>query len=114
MYKQIIIVRKDLGLSTGKTSAQVAHASYESAKKAKSAIRKEWELYGQKKVILSVEDVKELKELKQKADKLGLPNSLIIDAGRTEIKQGTITCLGIGPDKEDKIDKVTGHLKLLD
>ncbi|MBI5332612.1 MAG: aminoacyl-tRNA hydrolase [Candidatus Aenigmarchaeota archaeon] len=76
--------------------------------------RKEWEIQGQKKVVLSAQDVEELKSLKSMADKLKLSNSLIIDAGRTEIKKGTITCIGIGPDKEDKIDKATGHLKLLD
>ena len=37
----------------------------------------------------------------------------IADAGRTEVMPGTITCMGIGPDKEEKIDKVTGKLKML-
>jgi len=42
-----------------------------------------------------------------------LPHFLVKDAGLTQLKVGTITCLGIGPSEEKKIDKITGKLKLL-
>ena len=113
MYKQVIVIREDLKLSIGKLGAQSAHASYGAAKKANKKILKEWEDYGQKKVVLGTKDLKELKDLKKKADELKIANCLISDAGHTQLKPGTITALGIGPDKEEKIDKVTGHLKLL-
>jgi len=102
-----------LKLSVGKAAAQASHACHESAKKANKKILQEWENEGQKKVVLAAESVKELKDLQKAAEKLKVSNSLITDAGHTEVKKGTITALGIGPDKEEKIDKVTGHLKLL-
>ncbi|MEK6907151.1 MAG: aminoacyl-tRNA hydrolase, partial [Nanoarchaeota archaeon] len=66
-----------------------------------------------KKVILKVKDEKELLNFKKLADKYKLVNALIKDAGRTEIPSGTITCLAIGPDEDEKIDKITGKLKIL-
>ena len=39
--------------------------------------------------------------------------ALIKDAGHTVVEPGTITCLGAGPDLEDKIDKITGKLKMV-
>ncbi|MDP6293900.1 MAG: aminoacyl-tRNA hydrolase, partial [Candidatus Woesearchaeota archaeon] len=68
---------------------------------------------GMKKSVLGVADEKELIDYKNKAEDAGLVTALIIDAGKTEITPGTTTCLGIGPDNEEKIDKVTGELRLL-
>ncbi len=68
---------------------------------------------GQKKVAVKVADEKELHELEEAADDLGLPHALIVDAGLTEIPEGTVTCLGIGPAPTGMIDRLTGKLKLL-
>jgi PTH2 family peptidyl-tRNA hydrolase len=38
---------------------------------------------------------------------------MIQDRGLTEIAPGTVTVLGIGPDRADRIDKITGDLPLL-
>jgi PTH2 family peptidyl-tRNA hydrolase len=39
--------------------------------------------------------------------------SIFKDACLTQLPKGTITCIGIGPDKEEKIDKITKKLKLI-
>ena len=50
----------------------------------------------------------------QEARKAAIPCSLIEDSGRTEFGgKITLTAVAIGPDDPDKIDKITGHLKLL-
>lgn len=113
MHKQVIAVRKDLKLDKGKLAVQVAHASLDSYKKASPKAREEWESEGSKKVVLEAQGLKELLDLQKKARTIGLPCSLIRDAGKTQLRPGTITCLGIGPDSEERIDKVTGKLKIL-
>ena len=113
MYKQVILVRTDLKMSKGKTATQCSHASVEAVSRSSNDKVNEWKKEGMKKVVLKVKDEKELLRYKQEAEDLGLVTSLITDAGKTEIEAGTVTCLGIGPDKEDKIDRVTGKLKML-
>src|SRR3989338_932701 len=112
-YKQVILVRQDLKLPKGKMSVQVAHASVGSLVKSHKDDIKKWQNEGQKKVVLKVRDLDELLKYKQKAEDIGLVCALIEDAGKTVVEPGTITCLGIGPDKEEKIDKITGNLKMV-
>jgi len=113
MYKQAIVVRSDLKLSRGKLSVQVAHASVSALGMAGKSDAVYWKNEGQKKIVLKVENVEELLELEKRCNKLKIPCSIIRDAGMTELPKGTITCLGIGPGKEEKINKVTGNLPLL-
>ena len=112
-YKQCIVMRTDLKLSPGKLAVQVAHAAVSAADWADKKERDRWKADGQKKVVLKAANLQELYELKEKARREGLPTALITDAGRTEIAPGTVTVLGIGPADEEKIDRVTGHLKML-
>ncbi|MFH0868687.1 MAG: peptidyl-tRNA hydrolase Pth2 [archaeon] len=120
MYKQAIVVRVDLGMSTGKLAAQSAHASLESAMKVvkhdslfKTDIFNSWRKEGGKKVVLKVESESALKKIEAECVKNGLKSALIKDAGLTEIPAGSLTALGIGPDDEKRIDKVTGNLNSL-
>ncbi len=112
-YKQVIIIRKDLKLPKGKLAVQVAHASFEVASNSDEDVVKEWKEEGAKKVVLHVKDLDELLKLKNQCKAEKLKTALIKDAGHTVVKPGTITCLGIGPDKESKIDKITGKLKMV-
>ena len=112
-YKQVILIRDDLKLSRGKLASQAAHASVDALLKSHKDDITKWKNQGMKKVVLSVKDEKELLKLRQQADDAGLAVAIIADAGRTELAPGTVTAVGIGPDVEEKIDKVTGHLKLI-
>ncbi|MEM5790727.1 MAG: peptidyl-tRNA hydrolase, partial [Candidatus Aenigmatarchaeota archaeon] len=62
---------------------------------------------------LKVENLKELREIYKKARSKKLPHALIRDAGLTQVKKGEVICLAIGPEEENKIDEITGKLKLL-
>lgn len=114
-YKLVVAVRRDIKISPGKMAAQVAHAAVSCAMKAKTSekdLYSEWMREGQRKVILKVDDLGELERIEKKAAAAGLITDKITDAGLTEIPPGTITCLGVGPAKEEDIDRITGHLKL--
>ncbi len=111
--KQVILVRTDLKLPQGKACAQAAHASVEAVLKSDSTIVKTWRKEGMPKIVLKVKDEKELISFFQKAKDEELVSSLITDAGRTVVEPGTRTCVGIGPDEEEKIDLLTGKLSLL-
>ncbi|MFH1424516.1 MAG: peptidyl-tRNA hydrolase Pth2 [archaeon] len=113
MYKQAIVLRKDLKLSLGKAIAQACHASIEASSKAEPGDREAWHSEGSKKVVLEAKTLEDLQKLFQAAKDAGLAVALIKDAGLTEIPPGTITAIAIGPNKENAIDKITGELPLV-
>ncbi len=114
--KQVIVVRRDLGMGTGKIAAQVGHACVlgaENVRRSHTDWYNMWAEFGQEKVVLRVSSLSELEDVKKHAISLGLPWSEVTDAGHTQIEPGTVTCISIGPAPEDMIDKVTKDLKLL-
>lgn len=122
--KQVILVRKDLNMSPGKTAAQVAHASNRIilAKKRREGKKiildlspKEEGYYDShmSKVVLSVKNERQLLESYQKAKDLGLPCSLIKDAGYTELEGQNFTTVAIGPADAETIDSITGKFRML-
>ena len=112
-YKQAILIRQDLQLGKGKACSQAAHAAVEAVLRSEKEIIKQWREQGMPKIVLKVPTEKELKKYNQVAKDSGLVTALITDAGRTQIAPGSTTALAIGPDKEEKINLVTGDLKLL-
>ena len=112
-YKQCIVLRADLKLSKGKAAAQAAHASILSYDLATMRDRKKWKEQGQKKVVLKVNTLDEIYNLKYESEKFDLPVAIVEDAGLTEIPPGTVTAIGIGPASADEIDKVTKDLDLM-
>lgn len=112
-YKQAILVRHDLGLPKGKMSAQCAHAAVEAAHRASKDAFAGWHREGMAKIVLKVADEKELYKYIQQAKDAGLVTSIISDAGHTVVEPGTVTCGAIGPAKEEDVDAIVGHLKLV-
>lgn len=111
-FKQVIAVRADLGMSKGKTAAQVAHGAVRAAIKADEADVVEWLNTGEAKIVVRVDSEHQLHALAALADLVGFPNALIWDEGLTEIDP-SYTVVAIGPAPKEKIDLITGGLKLL-
>jgi len=127
--KQVIVVRKDLNMRKGKMCAQVAHASMkflvdklkeiededQAVQRFLSEEQNEWLFNGQfAKVVVSVDSEKELLDLIPTAIALNIFFKPIIDSGYTEFNGvSTLTCIAFGPDTKEKLDQLTGSLKLL-
>ena len=132
--KQVIVVRKDLKMRKGKLAAQSSHASmkvffdrieeiypdgrmhkpYKMLIEDVTSEMKEWIEGIFTKVVVGCDSEEELYQLKAEAEKKGCPVSLVIDNGLT-VFDGvkTPTCIAVGPAKNDVVDEITGHLKLL-
>lgn len=125
--KQVIVIRKDLNMRKGKIAAQASHASmgailnyavkmYEGELRVNienPAVR-EW-LEGRfTKICVSVDSEQELLDIYENAIKSNINVKLIKDAGLTEFNGvPTLTCLALGPDYPEKLNPISGHLKLL-
>lgn len=115
-YKLVIVVRTDIKMSKGKVAAQAAHAAVSAAEYARRNRPEWWSPWieeGQRKIAVKVNSEQEILELERRARKAGLPVALIVDRGLTELPPETMTCLGIGPAPAEKIDPITGQLRLL-
>jgi len=111
--KQAILIREDLKMDKGKMAVQAAHASVEAVLKSDKKLVAKWRSEGMTKVALKVSGLKELFKFKQMAEDSGMATALITDAARTFFKEPTTTCLGIGPDEDERIDELCGKLKLM-
>ncbi len=123
--KQVIVMRKDLGMRKGKMIAQGAHAAMKALLDrggadddrftfAMTPAMTAW-LGGRfTKVCVAVGSEVELDEIHARALAAGLPCALIVDAGKTEFHGvPTRTCLAVGPAWADEVDAITGGLPLL-
>jgi peptidyl-tRNA hydrolase, PTH2 family len=112
-YKQVIIVRSDLKLPSGKLAAQVAHASVGAVMESDQKVVTQWHGEGMKKIVVKVKNKNQLMKYAQQAQDANLTTCVVKDAGHTIVEPGTVTCCGIGPDLEKDIDAVTGKLQIL-
>jgi peptidyl-tRNA hydrolase, PTH2 family len=125
--KQVIVMRKDLGMRKGKMIAQGAHASLKVLVDA-GALDAERTTFAMPltpaaaawlggrftKVCVSVDSEAALDEIVVRAQAAGVRCALIIDAGHTEFHGvPTKTCCAVGPAWADAVDAITGALPLL-
>lgn len=137
--KQVIVMRKDLNMRKGKMIVQGAHAcmgffigsdiqpdmnyllsddydpppyDYKQGTSKYQNFMK-WVPSGMTKVCVGVESKEELDAIVSAAKEAKLVVHTVTDAGKTELESGTITCCAIGPNDDEEIDKITGHLRLL-
>lgn len=129
--KQVIVIRKDLGMRRGKEIAQGAHASIAFMANQLvpvpnehgvdlgirslllSAIEVAWLDSGFRKICCVVNSEKELLDLVQEATFAGVYVELIKDAGATEFGGvPTYTAAAFGPDTDENLDPITGGLTL--
>jgi PTH2 family peptidyl-tRNA hydrolase len=125
--KQVIVMRKDLGMRKGKMIAQGAHASLK-------ALLDRGEIRGDRpyfalpldeplaawlggrftKVCVSVDSEAALDAVVERARAAGVPCALVVDAGVTEFHGvATKTCCAVGPAWTADVDAITGELPLL-
>lgn len=136
--KQVIVMRTKFpdgkggtkGIRRGKEIAQAGHAVFACLGQRLQRLNKwqrwlvslilglqdefwEWLDASYAKVCCRADSEEELMDIYNQALDAGLEVHLITDSGKTEFKEPTCTCLAIGPDKVERINKITGRLRLL-
>lgn len=125
--KQVIVMRRNLGMGRGKEIAQGSHAAMAWLTGRMEVVQfddwtglvflseaeRKWVTGIFTKVTLQVATLDDLMAVHEAAEEAGLEVNLITDAGLTMFHgEPTITCLAIGPDYADLIDPVTKDLRL--
>lgn len=125
--KQYIIVRTDLGMSSGKLAAQAAHACMkvffdkmiilptDKSERTLYLTDEELEWVDGKftKITKKVKNENQLLKVYNAAKEAGLNVSLIKDAGLYGLEGENYTCIAVGPNYVDKCEPVVGKLQLL-
>jgi PTH2 family peptidyl-tRNA hydrolase len=119
--EQVIVMRRDLGMRRGKEIAQGAHAAMiwpaDRIRRPGSTFteaERRWLDGAFAKVCVWVDSEEVLLAVVHRAQEAGVLVRPCVDAGRTEFHGvPTPTCCAVGPDSPDRIDPITGHLKLL-
>lgn len=139
MAKQVIVMRKELKMKKGKLIAQGGHGPLDiflrmmnngvslkdetpEIKNGKYTLSMEVEVGSEidnwlrgisRKIALAVHSEEELIEIYKRAVEKGLPAKIVEDLGLTVFNGvKTKTAVVIGPDNDEVIDEITGHLPL--
>lgn len=101
-----LFLNRGLGMSTGKSCAQVAHAACEAQRISDPKLVDAWNSGGHyTKLVMLAEDAEQLRTFCDYIERRGFKTSLIIDEGRTEIKPFSLTALGV-----EIVDKDEQHV----
>lgn len=124
--KQVIVVRRDLGMRQGKACSQSAHSSGEFMREQIVASlgdgrrldfsddEIEWMTVGMAKITVRSDSREQFDAIADDARAKGLKVRVITDSGRTEFGGvPTVTALAIGPTRSAYVDGITGGLTLL-
>jgi PTH2 family peptidyl-tRNA hydrolase len=128
--KQVLVVRKDLPMPSGKQVGQGAHGAVNALAKEDGAYivqvgathelripldrdAKAWLDTDYRKIVLGIKSERALLELYEKARAAGLRCHLVRDNGLTVFNgEKTYTALAIGPHEDSVIDKLTKPMRL--
>jgi PTH2 family peptidyl-tRNA hydrolase len=107
MTKSVLVIRKDLKLSFGKLSAQIFHSA------SRSGVEMDYENERHTCIAKYCKSEAKILNLYEQCKEQGVAHGLQIDAGHSEVPEGTPTVLLVGPDDPEKVDAITRKLQLL-
>lgn len=123
--KQIILLRRDLKLRRAEAAALASKASmafiieYDVSDRSDSVqikltgIEAEWILNSATRIILGVQTEDALKKILLKAELQGIPTYEINGPSSGKFDEGIqLIAASLGPDESEKLDIITGNLKL--
>lgn len=73
----------------------------------------QWEACGTKKICLKGLSKEHLESLSQQATRARILVTPVFDAGKTQIAEGSLTVVAIGPAEAALLHPITGDLKLM-
>jgi peptidyl-tRNA hydrolase, PTH2 family len=128
--KQVLVVRRDLKMSKGKLAGQAGHAFSGFLRQYVHRLTLGWAVGNDdpnlteaqieyccsplhRKVVVATENLESLLEIHQMALARSIYSYLVTDAGLTQFDGPTQTCCAIGPETDEVLEGLTGHLPLL-
>lgn len=112
-YQMVVVVNTDLKMSKGKVLSQFGHAVdaiHELLEEYPDLVRA-WRECGSAKIALKGSQ-EEINQVYYDAKELGLLFYRVFDAGKTQVRAGSNTCIIVGPATRDELEPVTGKLSL--
>jgi len=123
--KQVILLRRDLRLRRAEAAALASKASMSfilegdesdqsgCVKVTLSGIEAEWILGSSTRIILGVTSEEAMRKLLLKAELQGVSTYEITGSSSGKVDEGIqLIAAALGPDEGDKLDLITGNLKL--
>lgn len=113
VYQVVVVINKELKMGRGKVLSQFGHAidGMHEMLAEYPALVEGWRNSGSAKIVLKgTQD--EMAKAYYDAKELGLPFQRVFDAGKTQVRAGSNTCLLIGPATKEELRTITGHLPL--
>lgn len=123
--KQIILLRRDLKLRRAEAAALASKASMAfivesdvsdrsgSIQIELSGTEAEWMINASTRIVLGVPSEDAMKKILLKAELQGIPTYEITGSSSGKVNEGVqLIAAALGPDDSDKLDLVTGNLKL--